>query len=122
MIDLVERLRTAVTYGYMPRRMREVAEEAADAIEAQSARIAELESWKAAEDAHHHMLLSRISALVGELAAAREAATDLYKAGRWEITDRFVPADDQAVMWERLRDAIGLPKGTHTALSEPPRP
>jgi uncharacterized protein (UPF0147 family) len=57
MSDLVERLRTAVTYGYMPRRMREVAEEAADAIEAQAARIAELESWKAAEDAHHHMLL-----------------------------------------------------------------
>lgn len=57
MSDLVERLRTAVTYGYMPRRMREVAEEAADAIEAQAARIAELESWKAAEDAHHHMPL-----------------------------------------------------------------
>jgi len=67
--------------------------------------------------------IARIAALEGELKAAREAATDLYKAGRWEITDMFVPADDQAVMWERLRDVIGLPKGTHTALaSEEPHP
>lgn len=31
--ELVEKLRDAVTYGYMPRLMREVASEAADAIE-----------------------------------------------------------------------------------------
>jgi hypothetical protein len=31
--ELVEKLRNAVTYGYMPRLMREVAAEAADAIE-----------------------------------------------------------------------------------------
>jgi hypothetical protein len=93
MSDLVERLRDTGLHS---------AAQAADALEAQAARIAALE---------------------GELEAAREAATDLYKAGRWEITDRFVSADDQAVMWERLRDAIGLPKGTHTALaSEEPRP
>jgi hypothetical protein len=77
MSDLVERLRTAVTYGYMPRRMREVAEEAANAIEAQSARIAELESWKAAEDAHHHMLLSRIAALEGAGCVVSQAWQDI---------------------------------------------
>jgi len=40
--ELVEKLRDAVTYGYMPRLMREVASEAADAIEAQAAEIARL--------------------------------------------------------------------------------
>ena len=67
MSDLVERLLSelsyAQTYGYMPARTRRAVTEAADALEAQAARIAELESWKAAEDAHHHMLLSRIAAL-----------------------------------------------------------
>jgi hypothetical protein len=55
MSDLVERLRTAVTYGYMPHRMREVAEQAAAALESQAARIAALE---------------------GEMKAAREAALE----------------------------------------------
>jgi hypothetical protein len=40
--ELVERLRDAVTYGYMPRLMREVAAEAADAIEALQAEIRHL--------------------------------------------------------------------------------
>jgi hypothetical protein len=37
MDDLIERLRIAVTYGYMPRQMREVADEAAEAAEALTA-------------------------------------------------------------------------------------
>jgi HAMP domain-containing protein len=40
--ELVEKLRNAVTYGYMPRLMREVAAEAANAIEAQAAEIERL--------------------------------------------------------------------------------
>lgn len=50
MDDIVERLRTAVTYGYMPRQMREVADEAAaeishlrEALAARDERINELE-------------------------------------------------------------------------------
>ena len=38
--ELVEKLRDAVTYGYMPRLMREVANEAADTIEALQAALA----------------------------------------------------------------------------------
>lgn len=41
MSDLVERINTAVTYGYMPRQMREVASEAAARIEALEAALAE---------------------------------------------------------------------------------
>jgi hypothetical protein len=103
---LVEKLRNAVTYGYMPRLMREVAAEAADTIEALQAEIerltydgthtcnddcprlpcvqrreieglraevAELESWKFAEDAHHHMLLAEIRRLTNELQAHKDA-------------------------------------------------
>jgi len=62
MSDLVARLRDTGLHS---------AAQAADALEAQAARIAELESWKAAEDAHHHMLLSRIAALEADLAKAR---------------------------------------------------
>jgi hypothetical protein len=40
--ELVEKLRNAVTYGYVPRLMREVAAEAADAIEALQAEIERL--------------------------------------------------------------------------------
>jgi hypothetical protein len=54
MSDLVERLRDTGLHS---------AAQAADALEALASRIAELEDWKAAEDAHHHMLLSRIAAL-----------------------------------------------------------
>jgi molecular chaperone GrpE (heat shock protein) len=42
MDDLVERLRTAVNYGYMPRRMREVANEAASRITELEAEVARL--------------------------------------------------------------------------------
>ena len=40
--ELVERLRDAVTYGYMPRLMREIARQAADAIEALQAEVERL--------------------------------------------------------------------------------
>jgi hypothetical protein len=40
--ELVEKLRGAVTYGYMPRLMREVASEAADAIAALQAEVERL--------------------------------------------------------------------------------
>jgi hypothetical protein len=40
--ELVEKLRGAVTYGYMPRLMREVASEAADAIEELQAQVRHL--------------------------------------------------------------------------------
>jgi hypothetical protein len=44
--------------------------------------------------------------------ALKESATALYVAGVWTTTG--VPGDQQAKMWERLRDAIGLPVGTAT--------
>lgn len=49
-----------------------------------------------------------------------EAATALYFAGRWEIPvadptkPHPCPADSQAAMWERLRDALGLQPGAAT--------
>jgi ubiquinone biosynthesis protein UbiJ len=75
MSDLVERLRDRAEYNLATCMCDLCAEqcvrckdaavqtEAADALEALASRIAEFESWKAAEDAHHHMLLSRIAAL-----------------------------------------------------------
>jgi phage terminase Nu1 subunit (DNA packaging protein) len=42
--ELVEKLRDAVTYGYMPRLMREIARQAANTIEAQAAEIERLTS------------------------------------------------------------------------------
>jgi hypothetical protein len=117
--ELVEKLRNAVTYGYMPRLMREVAAEAADAIEALQAensmlaagacinpgqhalvgdehgnfvctayealqaeerahadalaKVAELESWKVAEEAHHHLLRADVRRLTNELQAHKDA-------------------------------------------------
>jgi hypothetical protein len=57
----------------------------------------------------------RHTATAEALEAMREAATALYLAGKWELHETDVLPHEQAVMWERLRDAIGLPKGTHTA-------
>jgi hypothetical protein len=42
--ELVEKLRDAVTYGYMPRLMREIARQAANTIKAQAAEIERLRS------------------------------------------------------------------------------
>jgi hypothetical protein len=42
-------------------------------IEALQADVAELESWKVAEDAHHHMLLAEIRHLMNELQAHKDA-------------------------------------------------
>jgi hypothetical protein len=58
---------------------------------------------------------TRHTATAEALEAMREAATALYLAGKWELHETDVLPHEQAVMWERLRDAIGLPKGTHTA-------
>lgn len=57
-----------------------------------------------------------------EMEAMRAAALDLYEAGRWELSDRFISADEQAVMWERLRDALGLQAGHSTALTRKDTP
>lgn len=40
------------------------------------------------------------------------AAYALYMAGRWTCG---LPADQEAAMWERLREALDLPAGTATA-------
>jgi hypothetical protein len=42
-----------------------------------------------------------------------EAIRVIYMAGRW--TTDAVPADEQARLWETLRAAGGIPKGTATA-------
>jgi hypothetical protein len=44
--------------------------------------------------------------------ALAEAALALYLAGRW--TSEWVSVDEQARLWEALRDALGLPEGTAT--------
>lgn len=62
--------------------------EAADTIEAQAARIAALEA----------------------------AGKALYLAGKWELHDTAILPYEQAVMWGNLRDALGLPPGTATAI------
>ena len=48
-----------------------------------------------------------------ELLAVRDAAMALYLAGRWDCA--AVGGSAAAAMWERLRDALGLPHGTATA-------
>ena len=48
------------------------------------------------------------------LAALQEAGRALYLAGRWECP---AVSDDEAMkLWTALRDALGLPVGTATAL------
>ena len=48
-----------------------------------------------------------------QLNALREAVKALYMAGRWTVDG--MPADEQAVLWERLRDLCGIEPGTETA-------
>ena len=48
----------------------------------------------------------------GEEARIRQAAMTLYMAGKWELNG--VPADEQARLWENLRDALGLEEGYAT--------
>lgn len=40
------------------------------------------------------------------------AATNLYLAGRWDC--QSIPTEQASVLWESLRDALGLPVGTAT--------
>lgn len=46
-----------------------------------------------------------------------QAALELYYYGRWELPGR-APEPQDAVLWERLRNALGLPPGT-TATPKP---
>ena len=52
--------------------------------------------------------------IIGDLLKERQdmhdAALALYMAGRWSC-DQVV---DEATLWEILRDAMGIPKGTET--------
>jgi hypothetical protein len=41
-----------------------------------------------------------------------DAAEALYRAGRWSC--EALPAEDQARLWEDLRDALGFAPGTAT--------
>lgn len=43
-----------------------------------------------------------------------QASRTLYEAGRW--TCEGMPAAQQALLWEALRDAAAIPRGTATAL------
>jgi hypothetical protein len=43
----------------------------------------------------------------------KSAALKLYLAGRWDC--QTIPPEQAAVLWEALRDALGLPAGTATA-------
>jgi len=70
MSDLVERINTAVTYGYMPRQMREVASEAA-------ARISELET--ALAEAEGRVIADVVAWLRGSLFVHYEEPSE------WEL-------------------------------------
>lgn len=72
----------------------EVMTEAADRIEALQADVAELEGWKAAEDAHHHALKARIAQLEAELAAAREAMALVARNVDWVPHPHCSEVDD----------------------------
>jgi hypothetical protein len=57
--------------------------------------------------------------LAEEMLLIRAAALDLYQAGRWYLDRPAVGRPslslaDQALLWEHLRDALGLPLGTAT--------
>jgi hypothetical protein len=58
--------------------------------------------------------LDEVQALVVELEQVKAAAVKLYRAGRWSAPQ--VSDVDAAVMWTALRDALGVPDGTATAL------
>jgi hypothetical protein len=51
------------------------------------------------------------------LAALEAAGKALYLAGKWELHDTDILPYEQAVMWGNLRDALGLPPVTATALT-----
>ena len=95
--------------------IEEQRKEAADRIEAQAAEIAELKSWKAAEEAHHHKLRAEIERLIQagdgdvglihwqgeEIERLREALRPFAKAG--EIAGEPSPYGD----WYAYRPAAG---------------
>jgi HAMP domain-containing protein len=90
--ELVERLRDAVTYGYMPRLMREVAAEAADRIEALQAEIERL-TYDGIHTCHDHCPrlpcvqrreIEELQAEVERLREALRACRRAVSAGRDE--------------------------------------
>jgi hypothetical protein len=50
---------------------------------------------------------------IRQLSALKSAACDIYIAGRWTCD---VPPDVQSRLWEALRDAAGIAKGTATKI------
>ena len=44
----------------------------------------------------------------------KQAATNLYMAGKWGCPN--LNEADQSALWEALRDALGIPEGTATAV------
>lgn len=46
--------------------------------------------------------------------ALRDAAMALYEAGKWDLVNNAMPQERQALLWEALRDALGLPEGHAT--------
>lgn len=67
---------------------------AADMIEALQAEIAELRSWKAAEDVHHHLLRQQAKDgfAAGVEAAAKVAATYRDGASKWHLDSEANPS------------------------------
>jgi hypothetical protein len=57
-----------------------------------------------------------IQAQAARIAALEAAGKALYLAGKWELNDTDILPYEQAVMWGNLRDALGLPPGTATAI------
>jgi hypothetical protein len=54
-----------------------------------------------------------VVALATYTLALEKVATDLYMAGCWQREGHT--AEEDAPLWESLRDALGLPAGTATA-------
>ncbi len=49
----------------------------------------------------------------------RKAATMLYFAGMWALPDETVAnKEQQANLWEQMRDALELPVGTYTQVEK----
>lgn len=58
--------------------------------------------------------MARPPSMVHELARLRQASIALYLSGKWVRPNTGDPKAD-AELWEKLREALGLPPGTATA-------
>ena len=102
MDDLVERINAAVTYGYMPRKMREVALEAAARIQALETSLAEAGKQLRT----NAETLAQVPAAIAE--ARRQALEEAAKvAARW---DKFrwngIDIDDARDVSAQIAQAI----------------